>query len=73
MKTSFVGYPLREGALMSNHTIMFLFPMIVLLSLGGIFGRIRFPLIVAFFAWTAALEKILTMDNLKKRYVILVE
>jgi hypothetical protein len=43
VKTSFVGYPLREGALKSNHTIMFLFPMIVLLSLGGIFGRIRFP------------------------------
>jgi hypothetical protein len=25
---------------MSNHTIMLLFPMIVLLSLGGVFGRI---------------------------------
>ena len=36
----FVGYPLREGWLMSNHTIMLLFPLIVLLSLGGVFGRI---------------------------------
>jgi hypothetical protein len=40
---TFAGYSLREGCLMSDHTIMFLFPMVVLLSLGGIFGGIRFP------------------------------
>jgi len=42
VKTSFVRYPLREGCLMSDHTIMFLFPMIVLNSHGGVFGGIRF-------------------------------
>jgi precorrin-4 methylase len=30
------------------------------------------PLIAAFFAWSATLGKILTMDNLRKRYVIVV-
>lgn len=50
---------------MSNHTIMFFFPMIKLISLGGVFGGIRFR--VTFFARMAALRKILNMNNLKKR------
>jgi hypothetical protein len=31
------------------------------------------PLKVMFFAWLAALGKILTMDNLKKRHIIVVD
>jgi hypothetical protein len=57
---------------MSNHTIMFLFPMIVLIPLESIW-RNKVPLIVAFFAWTTTLGKILTLDNLTKRHVIVVE
>ena len=56
---------------MSNYTIMFLFPMIKLISLGGLFGGIRFR--VMFFAWMTVLRNILTMSNLKKQYVIVVE
>jgi hypothetical protein len=47
--------------------------MLVFLSLGGVFSRIRFTLKVAFFAWLAALEKILTTDNLRKRHIIVVD
>jgi hypothetical protein len=35
--------------------------------------RTKVPLRVAFFAWSAALGKILTMDNLRKRHVIVVD
>jgi hypothetical protein len=35
--------------------------------------RIKVPLRVAFFTWSAALGKILTMDNLRKRRVIVVD
>jgi hypothetical protein len=67
---------------MLDHSTMSLFPMIVFLSLGGIFGRIflffmnifgriTFPG-VAFFVWLATLGKILTMDNLRKWHVIVV-
>jgi hypothetical protein len=31
------------------------------------------PLRAAFFAWSAALKKILAMDNIRKRYVIVVD
>ena len=34
--------------------------------------RTKAPLKVAFFAWSAALGKILTMDNLRKRQLIVV-
>jgi hypothetical protein len=34
--------------------------------------QIKVPLRVAFFAWSVALGKIYTMDNLKKRYIIVV-
>jgi hypothetical protein len=40
---SFVGYPPRAGCLRSNHTITFLFPMLVVLSHGGVFGGMKFP------------------------------
>jgi hypothetical protein len=71
MKTSFVGYLPSDGCLMLYRTIIFLFPMIVLFSLEGVFGGLRFPR-VAFFAWLAVLGKIVTMNNLRK-HVILVK
>jgi hypothetical protein len=36
------------------------------LFLGRVFGKLRLPSRVAFFVWTAALGKILTLDNLRK-------
>jgi hypothetical protein len=35
--------------------------------------RTKIPLKVAFFAWLAALGKILTLDNLRKRHVIVID
>jgi hypothetical protein len=35
--------------------------------------RTKVPLRVAFFAWSAAPRKILTMDNLRKRRIIVVD
>jgi hypothetical protein len=35
--------------------------------------RSKAPLRVAFFAWSAALGKILTLDNLRKRHIIVVD
>jgi hypothetical protein len=34
--------------------------------------KTKAPLKVAFFAWSVALEKILTLDNLRKRHVIVI-
>jgi len=56
---------------MLDLTIRFLFPMITLLSLGGSIRWNKAPLRVAFFAWSAASKKIITMDNLRKRYIIM--
>jgi hypothetical protein len=57
--------PFQEVCLMSDYFIMSLPPMIVIFSPEGVFGAIRFPLRVTFFAWLAALGKIITME-LKK-------
>jgi hypothetical protein len=35
--------------------------------------RTQAPLRAAFFAWSAALGKILTVDNLRKRHIIIVD
>jgi hypothetical protein len=35
--------------------------------------KTKVPLRVAYFAWSATLEKILTMDNLRKRHVIVID
>ena len=35
--------------------------------------QIKVPLRAAFFAWLVALEKILTMDNLRKKHVVVVD
>jgi hypothetical protein len=61
VKIDFVGFLSREGCFMFDLTTLFLFPMIILIS-RGVFGRIKIHLMV-FFAWSATLEKILTMDN----------
>jgi hypothetical protein len=37
------------------------------------FNLIKVPLKVSFFTWSAALGKILTMDNLRKQRVIVVD
>ena len=42
------------------------------ISLGKSFGSQRSPPQIAFFSWTAALGKILTADNLRKRHIVLV-
>jgi hypothetical protein len=47
--------------------------MMVSVSLAKSVWRTKVPLRVAFFAWSAALGKILTMDNLWKRHVIVVD
>jgi hypothetical protein len=52
---------------------MSLFVMMAFLFVGRIFGRPRFPLRVAFFTWTATLRKILTMKNLKKWHIIVID
>jgi len=46
--------------------------MFFLLFLSSIW-RTKIPSKVAFFAWSAALGKILTMDNIKKRHIIVVD
>jgi hypothetical protein len=49
------------------------------ISIGGFFlfvesiWRVKVPLRVSFFVWTATLGKILTLDNLHKRGIIVVE
>jgi hypothetical protein len=35
--------------------------------------RTKVPLKVAFFAWSAVLRKILTLDNLRKRHIIVID
>jgi hypothetical protein len=46
----------------------------LLLFLGGVFEKLKFHLRVSFFfVWTAALGKILTLDTLRNRRVIMVE
>jgi hypothetical protein len=73
-KTSFVGFIPREAFLMLNHTTMFLFLRIALISLVRVFGKIRFPKeCFSFLFFSAALGKILTMDDLRKRHVIVVD
>lgn len=69
VKTRFVGFLPKEGYL-NSHATMSLFPMIVLLSLMRSIWRNKVSLIVAFLAWSNTFGKILTMDNLKKRRVI---
>ena len=41
VKTSFVGFLLVEGCLKFDLTTIFLFSMVILLSLREVFGRIR--------------------------------
>jgi hypothetical protein len=63
----------REGCLRSDHSIMPLSLMTMAPSLGKSIWQSKVPLRVAFFAWSAALGKILTMDNLRKQNLIVVD
>jgi hypothetical protein len=56
-----------DSTLIFNKTIVSLLVTMSLLSLGRVFGRRRFLLGRPFFAWSRALGKTLTMDNLRKR------
>jgi hypothetical protein len=47
--------------------------MMAFFSLGRVFGRLRLLLRAAFFAWSVALGKILTTDNLRNRHVIVID
>ena len=64
MKTSFGGSPLKEGCSLLDPSTMvhndgLRFPWKSV-------WQTKVPLRAAFFAWSVALEKILTMDNLWK-------
>ena len=43
------------------------------LSLGRLFGSLRSPLELLFFVWTTALGNILTIDNLRKRHILILD
>jgi hypothetical protein len=58
---------------MLDHITMSLFLMIVFLFFGRVFGGIRVPLRVTFFTWSATSGKLLAMDNLRKRHIIVVD
>jgi hypothetical protein len=71
VKTSLGGSPPKNGCSMLDPYVVSLFIMMALPSLGRVFiWQINVPLRAAFFAWSAALWKIITMDNLRKRHVI---
>jgi hypothetical protein len=53
--------------------IMSLFARMTPPSRGRVFGGIGFLWALLFFAWSVALGKILTMDNLRKQHVIVVD
>jgi hypothetical protein len=73
VKTSFVGPLSREGCSTLDHSITSLSPRMVLPSLGRVFDGLRFLGEWPLFAWLAILGKILTMDNLRKWQVIVVD
>ena len=54
-------------------TTISLLAIISILSLGKAFGNRRLPLEWLFFVWTAALGKCLTIDNLRKRKVCILD
>jgi hypothetical protein len=69
VKSSFVGPLPKEAYSMLNLSTMSLFVMMAIPFLRRIW-RIKVSLRVTFFAWSAALGKILTMDNLRKQHVL---
>ena len=54
-------------------TTISLLAIMSILSLGKAFGNRRLPLEWLFFVWTAALGKCLTIDNLRKRKVCILD
>lgn len=73
VRIKFVG-PLPKGrCLRSSLFIMCLFlPLALPFFLGSAFGEIRL-LRVALFVWTITLGKILTLDNLINKHIIVVD
>jgi hypothetical protein len=73
VKTSFGGSPLKKGCSLLAPSIRSLFVMVTFFFLKKSYWQTKVSLRVAFFAWLAALEKILAMDNLRKRHVLVVD
>jgi hypothetical protein len=71
VKKSYVGSLSREGCLMLEISITSLNLMRAPLTLGRAFGDPMFPSEVSYFAWTATLGKIFTVDNLRIRRAIM--
>ena len=72
MKRSFVGPSPKKGCLMLSFYNVNV-PHDGTPFLWKSVWRIKVSLRVAFFVWSVSLGKILTMDNLKKRHVIVVD
>jgi hypothetical protein len=72
-KTSSGGLLPTKGNLMLDLSIRFLFAKRLFIFPGKVFWRTKVLLKVAFFAWTAAQGKILTLDNLRKKRVIVID
>jgi hypothetical protein len=68
-----VGSPPKGKHSKSNLFIMRLIPLVGFLSLGRAYGKIRRLREWSFFVWTAALGRILTLDNLRKRHIIVMD
>ena len=62
------GFPPNEGCSQLDPSAVSWIAMMALNSLGGLV-----PLKVAFFAWSVAIGKILTMDNLRKQHDIVID
>jgi hypothetical protein len=63
--------PFKKSGIHGAPSTKSLSVIMALIFPGRVFGGPRF-LRVAFFAWSVALQKILTMDNFRKRHVIVV-
>jgi hypothetical protein len=73
VKASFSGPPLKEDYSMFDLSIASWVAGKTLFSLGRVFWWTKTPLRVALFTWSTALQKILAIDNLRKRYVIVID
>jgi hypothetical protein len=71
-KISFDGLLLAKGSLMLDPSIRLLSTRNLFVFLGGVFGGLRLLRKWLFFAWAAALGNILTLDNLRKRQIIVI-
>jgi hypothetical protein len=72
VKTNYGGFPPKKGRLLLAPT-MSLFVMVAFLFSWKSIWRTKVPFRAAIFVWSVTLGKILTMNNLKKRYVVVVD